>query len=111
MSSRLQTVALGLCGELTRMALVRGPSAAAMRSKSGKPCPRLTAPVSVAKADITVKMVVPTAGSLVRTAGVRTARVSELIVVDVATHGLGDQVPVQPVGQQFGELEDEVAQV
>src|SRR5690242_5338389 len=58
-------------------------------SKSGKPWPRLTAPVSVASADITVKMVVPTAGSLVRTSGVRTERVSELIVVDVAGHGLG----------------------
>src|SRR5690606_33311391 len=34
-------------------------------SKSGKPWPRLTAPCSAASCDITVKMVVPTLGSLV----------------------------------------------
>jgi hypothetical protein len=41
------------------------------QSKSGKPWPRLTAPFSAARPDITVKMVVPTAGSLVCRTGVR----------------------------------------
>jgi hypothetical protein len=41
------------------------------QSKSGKPWPRLTAPFSAASDDITVKMVVPTAGSLVLRVGVR----------------------------------------
>ena len=38
-SSRVQTVALGLCGELTMMARVRGVSAAAILSKSGRKVP------------------------------------------------------------------------
>ena len=36
MSAAGQTVPLGLCGELTMIAFVFGPSAAAMRSKSGR---------------------------------------------------------------------------
>src|SRR4051812_47439169 len=80
-------------------------------SKSGKPCPRFTAPFSAASADITVKMVVPTAGSFVSTRGVCTAISLKLIVVAVAAHGLGDQVAVEPVRQQLRELEDEVAKV
>src|SRR5687767_8047036 len=79
------------------------------QSKSGKPWPRLTAPFSMASADMTVKMVVPTAGSFVCRTGVRSRL--ELIVVHVAGHGLGDEVAVKPVRQQFGELVDEVAQV
>jgi hypothetical protein len=39
-------------------------------AKSGNPCPRLTAPCSAASCDITVKMVVPTLGSLVSTWGI-----------------------------------------
>src|SRR5207253_2478264 len=81
------------------------------QSKSGKPWPRFTAPFSVASADITVKMVVPTAGSFVWSAGVRASRVSELIVVGVPAHRLGDQVAIEAVGKQFGELEDEIAKV
>src|SRR3954451_9271427 len=89
-----------------RMASDTASSSFGSHSKSGKPCPRLTAPRSVASADMTVKMVVPTAGSLVVTGGVRTV-MSELIVVDLAAHGLGNQVAVQAVGQQFGESVDE----
>src|SRR3954465_11769954 len=64
-------------------------------SKSGNPCPRFTAPVSVASADMTVKIVVPTEGSLVVAEGVRSAKGSELIVVRVASHGLGNEVAVE----------------
>jgi hypothetical protein len=39
---------------------------AGSQSKSGKPCERLMAPVSAASFDITVKIVVPTFGSLER---------------------------------------------
>jgi hypothetical protein len=39
MSSPDQTVPLGLCGELTMIALVFAPSAAPMRSKSGRNVP------------------------------------------------------------------------
>src|SRR6185369_14461265 len=81
------------------------------QSKSGKPWPRLTAPFSAASADMTVKMVVPTAGSLVWIGGVRSRTLLELIVVSMPAHRLGDQVPVEPVGQQLGEFVDEVAQV
>src|SRR6478609_380360 len=80
-------------------------------SKSGNPWPRLTAPVSAASADMTVKIVVPTEGSLVVTAGVRSARGSELIVVRVASHGLRNEVAVEAVGEQFREPVDEVAEV
>ena len=38
-SSRLQTMALGLCGELTMMARVLGVMAAAILSKSGRKVP------------------------------------------------------------------------
>src|SRR5438309_11157991 len=82
------------------------------QSKSGKPWPRLTAPLSAASADVTVKMVVPTAGNLVCSAGVLApATDSKLIVIHVAAHGLGDEVAVEPVGEQLGELEDEIAQI
>jgi hypothetical protein len=54
-----------------RIAVFTASSSAGSQSKSGKPWPRLTAPCCAASADITVKMVVPTAGRrLVRT-GVR----------------------------------------
>jgi hypothetical protein len=39
MSSRVQTVALGLCGLLIRMARVLGVMAAAILSKSGRKVP------------------------------------------------------------------------
>src|SRR5437899_6077772 len=82
------------------------------QSKSGKPWPRFTAPFSAASADITVKMVVPTAGNLVSIAGVFTSTGSELIVVGMAAHGLGDQVAIEPVGgKQLRESVDEVSQV
>src|SRR4029078_11933958 len=38
-------------------------TSAGSQSKSGNPCDKLIAPVSAASCDITVKMVVPTAGS------------------------------------------------
>src|SRR5688572_23362145 len=38
-------------------------TSAGSQSKSGKPCERLTAPTSAASFDMTVKIVVPTAGS------------------------------------------------
>src|SRR3954471_14959196 len=80
-------------------------------SKSGNPWPRFTAPVSVASADITVKIVVPTAGSLVVTEGVRSGMGSELIVVRLASHGLGNEVAIETVGEQLREPVDEVAEV
>jgi hypothetical protein len=94
------------------------------QSKSGKPWPRLTAPFSAASADITVKMVVPTWGSRAGEGGGAaqflggSTRVSpsgaaqrQFVVVDLAGHGAGHQVAVQPVAEQFGKLEHEVAQV
>ena len=45
------------------MASVTACGSAVSQAKSGKPWPKLTAPVSLAKADMTVKMVVPTLGS------------------------------------------------
>src|SRR5512133_2835768 len=86
-------------------------------SKSGKPWPRFTAPCSVASADMTVKMVVPTAGNLLWMGGVRGATFImgkaglKLVIVVVAGHRLGDQVAVKPVAQQLGEFVHEVAQV
>ena len=53
-----------------RMASDTIAGSAGSQSKSGKPWPRLTAPCSAASADIRVKTVVPTAGSLVRRTGV-----------------------------------------
>lgn len=55
-----------------RMAWYTASTSAGSQSKSGKPWPRFTAPTSAASADITVKMVVPTSGSLLCSAGVRT---------------------------------------
>ncbi|MNL67395.1 hypothetical protein D3C87_1919750 [compost metagenome] len=45
-----------------RMAPATASTIFGSQSKSGKPWPRLTAFFSMARADITVKMVVPTAG-------------------------------------------------
>jgi hypothetical protein len=53
------------------MAPVTASTSLGSQSKSGNPCPKLTALCSVAKADMTVKIVVPTDGSLVSTDGVR----------------------------------------
>ena len=47
------------------IAVVTWLTSAGSQLKSGKPWPRLTALCSVANADMTVKIVVPTAGSLV----------------------------------------------
>src|SRR5690625_5064750 len=47
-----------------RMARSRASTSRGGTSKSGKPWPRLTAPCSAASWDMTVKMVVPTCGSL-----------------------------------------------
>ncbi len=55
------------------MAACTASSRVGSQSKSGKPWPRLTAPCSAASADITVKIVVPTWGRRLRSAGVRTA--------------------------------------
>jgi hypothetical protein len=57
-----------------RIAVATASTSAGSQSKSGKPCPRLTAPRSVASADITVKIVVPTVGRRLCTVGVRAAR-------------------------------------
>src|SRR5690554_2529742 len=48
----------------SRMAWSSAATSSAGTGKSGKPCPRFTAPCSCASCDITVKMVVPTFGSL-----------------------------------------------
>ncbi|MNT44102.1 hypothetical protein D3C72_1806130 [compost metagenome] len=53
------------------MAAVTSSSSFGSQWKSGKPWPRFTAFFSAASVDITVKMVVPTAGSLVVISGVR----------------------------------------
>ena len=73
--------------------------------------PRLTALCSVARADITVKMVVPTLGSCwERRACGRQSGVghggagSEFVVVHMAGHGPGDQFTAQAVAEQFGKL-------
>jgi hypothetical protein len=63
------------------MAAVTSSSSFGSQLKSGKPWPRFTAFFSVASADITVKMVVPTAGSLVAISGVRGAERTVLMVV------------------------------
>jgi len=42
-SALRQTVALGLCGVLTRIARVRGPTARAIASKSGRKLPACSA--------------------------------------------------------------------
>ena len=55
------------------MAAVTSSSSFGSQLKSGKPWPRLTAFFSAARVDMTVKMVVPTEGSLVPTSGVRGA--------------------------------------
>ena len=52
------------------MARVTALTSSGSQSKSGKPWPRLTAPVSAASADMTVKMVVPTLGRREVRAGV-----------------------------------------
>src|SRR3990167_4900505 len=115
------------------MAAVTAFTSSGAHSKSGKPWPRLTALCSVARADITVKMVVPTWGSLLGKAGVRAAALawvmaqqrknqrcfedrrttakSQLIVVDVPRHRTCDKVTAQPVAEQFGKFIDKVAQV
>src|SRR5689334_22886321 len=90
------------------MARVTASTSRGSQSKSGKPCPRLTASCCCASADMTVKMVVPTAGRRLSMAGVRggvgwAVIVSHLEVVAVAGHGAADQVAVQPVGQHLGE--------
>src|SRR3989344_2466228 len=79
------------------MAAVTAVTSSGAHSKSGKPWPRLTALCSVARADITVKMVVPTWGSLLGKAGVRAAALA--------------WVMAQPVAEQFGKFIDKVAQV
>ena len=53
------------------IASVTACTSSGSHSKSGKPWPRFTAPCSVASADMTVKMVVPTAGNLLWMGGVR----------------------------------------
>ena len=63
------------------MACVTAPTKAGSHSKSGKPWPRLTAFFSVANADMTVKIVVPTAGSLLRRAGVRSSVLVDIVLM------------------------------
>src|SRR6478735_1589112 len=102
-----------------RIATSTASSSFGSQSKSGKPWPRLTAPRSCASADITVKIVVPTVGRRLGTAGVRgragsrtfTFEGSELVVVGVAGHRALDQRPGQPVRRHLGEGVDEIAQV
>ena len=52
------------------MASLTACTKAGSQLKSGKPWPRLTAPLELAKADMTVKMVVPTFGSFDSIVGV-----------------------------------------
>ena len=82
-------------------------------SKSGNPCPKLTAPDSVAKADMTEKMVVPMAGCLETSWGVMVGvmLLSQLVIVDMACHGLGHQGGRQTVAEEFCKLENKIAQV
>src|SRR5574344_2079297 len=96
------------------MASVTACSSCASQSKSGKPWPRLTAWCCCARADMTVKMVVPTWGSRLGKLGVnmvRSQRNLQAVVVRVALHGAQDEVAAQAVAQGFGKLIDKVAQV
>ena len=68
-------------------------------SKSGNPCPKLTAPDSAANADMTEKMVVPMLGCFETSGGVIASLIdfSQLVVVDMACHGFSDQSRTEPV--------------
>src|SRR5438105_2735072 len=90
-----------------RIAVATASTSAGSQSKSGKPWPRLIAPVRAASADITVKMVVPTLGS--RLAPTRSSEVIGLIFV--AAERAQQQRAREAVGQQLGEREDVAAQV
>jgi hypothetical protein len=59
----------------------------------------LTAPDSAAKADMTEKMVVPMLGCFEISWGVIASfiEISQLVVVDMACHGFGDQGSSKPV--------------
>ncbi len=81
------------------------------QSKSGKPWPRLTAFFSVAKADMTVKMVVPILGNLVSRCGVVILRGSHVEVGGVAIEGLHDEVAVEAVAQERSKVIHKVANV
>src|SRR6218665_3986816 len=106
-----------------RMASVTVSSKAGSQAKSGKPWPRLTASCSAAKADMTVKMVVPTCGSLFGKAGGRAgwlgwlkswgvaAWKSEFVVIGLPAHRLGDEFAAHALTDQFGEFIDEIAQI
>src|SRR5690348_9813838 len=101
-----------------RMAASTAATSAGSQSKSGKPWPRLMAPDFAASADITVKIVVPTAGRRLRptrVAGSRArpsaAAVSELIVFSLAIEDAQDQRAAEPLGQQLREGQHEGAQV
>ena len=52
----------------SRIACIVASNSAGSAWKSGNPCDRLMAPHSAARRDMTVKMVVPTAGNLESTA-------------------------------------------
>src|SRR5574344_2714155 len=96
------------------MASVTACSSCGSQPKSGKPWPRLTAWCSCARADMTVKMVVPTWGSRLGKLGVnlvRSQRNLQAVVVRVALHGAQDEVAAQAVAQGFGKFIDKVAQV
>src|SRR4051812_43399689 len=94
-----------------RIASLTASSSRGSQSKSGKPWPRLTALLSAASADITVKIVVPMDGNLVARGGVRSVPMSEIVVIAVAGHRLGDQVAVQAIREKLREPVHEGAQV
>src|ERR1043166_7903593 len=80
------------------MCFATASTSAGSQSKSGKPCERLIAPRSAASFDITVKIVVPTLGSLdlIDTAG----HLSELFCsrleharLPVLAHGVPPEMP------------------
>lgn len=58
---------------------------------------------------MTVKMVVPTLGSLEVSKGVLMG--SQFVVVDVSGHGARDQMALQAAADQLGKLVDKIAQV
>eukprot|EP01137_Pigoraptor_chileana_P035362 Opistho-2@29247 len=92
-----------------RMAVSTASIRAGAQAKSGKPWPRLTAPCWAARADMVVKMVVPTWGR--RLCRCRLMVCSKTEIGGLAAHGPLQQIAVQALGQQLGEAVDIVAQI
>src|SRR5690606_38230712 len=78
-------------------------------SKSGKPWPRLTAPCSCASCDITVKMVVPTFGSLLGNIDIHPQRIREAGSLRPGPDRLNLAPDVDPPGRFRRDASDDAA--